>query len=40
VLIFSAARPHRHPVAFFLLGLSGSGARARAILGSVTMARY
>lgn len=34
VLIFSASRPHRSP-AFFLLGLCGSGARARAILGSV-----
>lgn len=34
VLIFSASRPHRPP-AFFLLGLCGSGARARAILGSV-----
>jgi hypothetical protein len=39
VLIFSVARPHRRPVAFFLLGLSGSGARARAILGSVTSQR-
>jgi hypothetical protein len=39
VLIFSASRPHRRPVAFFLLGLSGSGARARAILGSVTSQR-
>ena len=39
VLIFSASRPHRPPAVFFLLGLSGSGARARAILGSVTVAR-
>ena len=38
VLIISASRPRRSPAAFFLLGLSGSGARARAILGSV-MAR-
>jgi hypothetical protein len=38
VLIFSASRP-RGQAAFFLLGLSGSGARARAILGSVTVAR-
>ena len=37
VLIFSASRTHRSP-AFFLLGLSGSGARARAILRSVTSA--
>jgi hypothetical protein len=40
VLIFSASRPHRRPVAIFLLGLSGSGARARVILGSVTVARH
>jgi hypothetical protein len=39
VLIFSASRPHRAPAAFFLLGLSGTGARARAVLGSVTVAR-
>jgi hypothetical protein len=38
VLIFSVSRPHRSPAAFFLLGLSGSGARARAILGSVRVA--
>jgi hypothetical protein len=38
VLIFSASRPHRLPAAFFLLGLSGSGVRARAILGSITVA--
>jgi hypothetical protein len=40
VLIFSASRPHRRPAAFFLLGLSGSGGRARAILRSVTVARH
>jgi hypothetical protein len=38
VLIFSASRPHRYPVAFFLLGLSGSGELARAVLGSVNWA--
>ena len=38
VLIFSASRSRRQ-AAFFVLGLSGSGARARAILGSVTVAR-
>jgi len=35
VLIFSASRPHRPGAAFFVLGLSGSGARARAILSSI-----
>ena len=35
VLIFSASGPHRQPAAFFLLGLSGTGARARLVLGSV-----
>jgi hypothetical protein len=40
VLIFSASRPHRSPAAFFLLGLCGSGARARAILGSVMVAGH
>jgi hypothetical protein len=39
VLVFSASRPHRSPAAFFLLGLSGTGARARAVLGSVRVAR-
>ena len=37
VLIFSVSRPHHHPAAFFLLGLSGSGASARAIFDSVTL---
>ena len=37
VLIFSIARPHHHPATFFLLGLSGSGARARAIFDSMTL---
>jgi hypothetical protein len=37
VLIFSVSRPHHHPAAFFLLGLSGSGARARAIFDSITL---
>jgi hypothetical protein len=35
VLFFSAARPHQHAATFFLLGLSGSGTRARAIFGSI-----
>jgi hypothetical protein len=39
VLIVAASRPHRSPAAFFLLGLSGSGARARVVLGSVMVAR-
>jgi hypothetical protein len=39
VLVFSASRSHRSPAAFFLLGLSGTGARARAVLGSVMVAR-
>ena len=37
VLIFSVSRPHHHPAAFFLLGLSGSGARARAIFDSIAL---
>ena len=37
VLIFSVSRPHHHPAAFFLLGLSGSGARARAIFDSTAL---
>jgi len=37
VLIFSVASPHHHPVAFFLLGLSGSGARARTIFDSMRL---
>jgi hypothetical protein len=37
VLIFSVSRPHRHAAAFFLLGLSGSGARAQAIFGSIRL---
>jgi len=38
VLIFSVARPHRHARTFFLLGLSGSGTRARAIFDSIAVA--
>jgi hypothetical protein len=38
VLIFSASKPHRHALTFFLLGLSGSGANARAIFGSIRLA--
>jgi hypothetical protein len=37
VLIFSVSRPHR-AATFFLLGLSGSGARARAVFASVRTA--
>jgi hypothetical protein len=37
VLIFSVSRPHHHPAAFFLLGLSGSGAEARTIFDSMTL---
>jgi hypothetical protein len=39
VLIFSASRPHRHAATYFVLGLSGSGATARAIFDSVSVAR-
>jgi hypothetical protein len=39
VLIFSVSR-HRHPAAFFLLGLPGPGARARAILSSISLRRH
>lgn len=35
VLIFSVAKPHQHARTFFVLGLSGSGARARAVFDSV-----
>jgi len=35
VLIFSVSRP-KHPTAYFLLGLSGSGASARAIFDSIS----
>jgi len=40
VLIFSVSRPHRHGATFFLLGLPGSGARARAIFGSIKVTRH
>jgi hypothetical protein len=40
VLIFSVSRPHQHGATFFLLGLSGSGARARAIFGSLRAAQH
>jgi hypothetical protein len=39
VLILSLSRPHRHAATFFLLGLSGSGARARAIFDSIRIAQ-
>jgi hypothetical protein len=38
VLIFSVSRPHQHATAFFLLGLSGSGAGARTVFASVRIA--
>jgi hypothetical protein len=38
VLIFSVSRPHQHAATFFLLGLSGSGASARAVFDSVRLA--
>jgi hypothetical protein len=38
VLIFSVSRP-KHPTAYFLLGLSGSGASARAVFDSVSATR-
>ena len=37
VLIFSVAKQHQHARTFFLLGLAGSGARARAVFDSVRM---
>jgi hypothetical protein len=40
VLIFSVCRPHQHGATFFLLGLSGSGTRARAIFGSLRAALH
>jgi hypothetical protein len=39
VLIFSVSRP-QHTATFFLLGLSGSGASARAIFDSIRAARH
>jgi hypothetical protein len=38
VLIFSVSRENRPATAFFLLGLSGSGARARVIFRSISLA--
>ncbi len=40
VLIFSVSRPHRHPKTFLLLGLAGTGTRARTIFDSVAIARH
>jgi hypothetical protein len=37
VLIFSVSRTHQQPAVFFLLGLSGSGTRARAIFDSIRL---
>jgi hypothetical protein len=37
VLIFSVARLHHRVAAYFLLGLPGTGTRARAVLGSVAV---
>lgn len=35
VLIFSVSRPHQHPKTFLLLGLAGTGVRARTVFNSV-----
>jgi hypothetical protein len=40
VLIFSVSRPPQHARTFLLLGLSGSGARARAIFDSISEAPH
>jgi hypothetical protein len=37
VLIFTVSRPHHKPSAYFLLGLSGAGARPRAVFDSLTL---
>lgn len=39
VLIFSISRPRQHSATYFVLGLSGSGARARAVFDSVSTVR-
>jgi hypothetical protein len=39
VLIFSVSWPHGHANTFFLLGLYGSGTRARAVFDSIRLAR-
>jgi hypothetical protein len=38
VLIFSVTRPHQHHATYFILGLTGTGARARAVFDSVRLA--
>lgn len=40
VLIFSVSWPHRPAATFFLLGLSGSGATARAIFASIRLTSH
>ncbi|HUD39162.1 MAG TPA: hypothetical protein VMR14_19845 [Streptosporangiaceae bacterium] len=40
VLIFSVRRPQHRTATYFLLGLSGSGARARTVLGSIRLGRH
>jgi hypothetical protein len=40
VLIFSVSRPDQQAVTFFLLGLPGSGASSRAIVGSIKVAQH
>lgn len=40
VLIFSVSWPHRPAATFFLLGLSGSGATARAIFASIGLTSH
>ena len=37
VLIFSVSRPHHHARTFFVLGLSGTGSRARTIFDSIAV---
>jgi hypothetical protein len=40
VLVFSVRGPHQRTATYFLLGLSGSGARARTMLGSIGLGRH
>jgi hypothetical protein len=37
VLIFSVSKPHHHARTFFLLGLAGTGAQARAVFDSISV---
>jgi hypothetical protein len=40
VLVFTVARPHQHVASFLILGLSGSGAGARATFDSIRLAAH